>query len=68
MFKYKIPIETGRWQNIAGNDKICTICRETIRDEKHVITIGTIQKIKNTIYIGTLTIEDKTIYMRTRKT
>ena len=37
MFKYKIPIETGRWQNIAGNDKICTICRETIRDEFHYL-------------------------------
>ena len=29
----KFPIETGRWQNIARNDRMCTFCRENIGDE-----------------------------------
>ena len=30
------PIETGRWQNIARNDRICTFCRDNIGDEFHI--------------------------------
>ena len=26
----KFPIETGRWQNIASSDRICTFCRDNI--------------------------------------
>ena len=29
----KFPIETGRWQTSARNDKMCTFCRENIGDE-----------------------------------
>ena len=35
----KFPIETGRWQNIARNDRMCTFCRENIGDEFHYLFI-----------------------------
>ena len=35
----KFPIETGRWQNIARNDGICTFCRDNIWDELHYLFI-----------------------------
>ena len=33
----KFPIETGRCQNIARNDGICTFCRENIGNEFHYL-------------------------------
>ena len=35
----KFPIETGRWQNIARNDRMFTLCRENIGDEIHYLFI-----------------------------
>ena len=35
----KFPIETGRCQNIARNDRICTFCRENIGNEFHYLFI-----------------------------
>ena len=35
----KFPIETGRWQNIARNNRICTFCRDNIGDEFHYLFI-----------------------------
>ena len=35
----KFPIETGEWQNIARNDRMCTFCRENIGDEFHYLFI-----------------------------
>jgi hypothetical protein len=35
----KFPIETGGWQNIARNDRMCTFCRENIGDEFHYLFI-----------------------------
>ena len=35
----KFPIETGRWQHIARNDRICTFCRANIGDEFHFLFI-----------------------------
>jgi hypothetical protein len=35
----KFPIETGRWQNIARNDRMCTFGRENIGDEFHYLFI-----------------------------
>jgi hypothetical protein len=35
----KFPIETGRWQNIARNDRICTFSRDNIGDEFHYLFI-----------------------------
>ena len=35
----KFPIETGRWQNIARNYRICTFCRDNIGDEFHYLFI-----------------------------
>jgi hypothetical protein len=35
----KFPIQTGGWQNIARNDRMCTFCRENIGDEFHYLFI-----------------------------
>jgi hypothetical protein len=35
----KFSIETGRWQNIARNDRICTFCRDNIGDELVIICL-----------------------------
>jgi hypothetical protein len=35
----KFSIETGGWQNIARNDRICTFCRDNIGDEFHYLFI-----------------------------
>jgi hypothetical protein len=31
------PKETGRWQNIDGNERKCNICKSDIGDEMHYI-------------------------------
>jgi len=33
----RFPIETGRWQNIPTQDRICTLCRDNIGDEFHLL-------------------------------
>jgi hypothetical protein len=33
----KMPIETGRWQNISKEDRICHMCREGVGDEYHYL-------------------------------
>lgn len=33
----RFPIETGRWQNIPKQDRICTLCRDNIGDEFHLL-------------------------------
>ena len=33
----RIPIETGRWQNVPKKDRICTLCRKAIGDEFHLL-------------------------------
>jgi len=35
----KFSIETGRWQHIARNDRICTFCRDNIGDEFYYLFI-----------------------------
>lgn len=36
----KIPMETGRWYNIARTDRICTLCNEScIGDEYHYLYV-----------------------------
>jgi hypothetical protein len=32
-----MPIETGRWQNISREDRICHVCREEVGDEYHYL-------------------------------
>ena len=34
---HKLPIETGRWQNIDRNERKCNICKSDIGDEMHYI-------------------------------
>jgi hypothetical protein len=34
----KMPIETGRWQNISREDRICHLCRDGVGDEYHPIS------------------------------
>ena len=31
----RIPIETGRWYNIPKDERVCTLCGQTIGDEFH---------------------------------
>jgi hypothetical protein len=33
----KMPIETGRWQNISRKDRICNLCRDGVGDEYHYL-------------------------------
>ena len=33
----KLPIETGRWFNIKGDDRICHLCKCDVVDEFHYI-------------------------------
>ena len=33
----KMPIETGRWQNISREDRICHLCRDGNGDEYHYL-------------------------------
>ena len=35
----KIPIETGRWNNIPKEDRICNLCKEALGDEFHYLFI-----------------------------
>ena len=35
----RIPIETGRWQNIPRPERICTLCHKFIGDEFHVLFV-----------------------------
>jgi hypothetical protein len=35
----KFPIETGRWQIITRNDRMCTFCGENIGNEFHYLFI-----------------------------
>lgn len=40
MSNFRIPIETGGWQNIAKEDRICSKClRNTIGDEFHYLFV-----------------------------
>jgi hypothetical protein len=32
-----MPIETGRWQNISREDRICHLCRDGNGDEYHYL-------------------------------
>ena len=34
---HKLPIETGRWHNISGQNRICTLCNYEIGDEFHYL-------------------------------
>jgi hypothetical protein len=34
---HKLPIETGRWQNIDKENRICTFCNTAICDELHFL-------------------------------
>lgn len=36
---HKFPIETGRWNNVTKDDRICPYCPETIGDEFHYLFI-----------------------------
>ena len=33
----KMQIETGRWQNISREDRICHLCRDEVGDEYHYL-------------------------------
>ena len=37
----RIPVETGRWQNIPKPDRICTLCRKAVGDEFHLLFLCT---------------------------
>ena len=41
----RLPIETGRWQNIPRHDRICTLCKSNIGDEFHLLFKCTYQNI-----------------------
>jgi recombinational DNA repair protein RecR len=32
-----MPIETGMWQNISREDRICHLCRDEVGDEYHYL-------------------------------
>ncbi|MCW4346540.1 MAG: reverse transcriptase domain-containing protein [Candidatus Thiodiazotropha endolucinida] len=34
---HRLPVETGRWQNIPKDERLCTFCKTTLGDEFHVI-------------------------------
>ena len=34
---HKLPVETGRWENIPLNDRKCTFCNRDIGDEFHYL-------------------------------
>lgn len=36
---HKLPIETGRWNNVPRNQRFCNLCKNNIGDEYHYIMI-----------------------------
>ena len=51
MFKFsddiKIPLETGRWQNIPKEERLCSLCDlNVIGDEFHYLFMCRYQEIK----------------------
>jgi hypothetical protein len=50
----KLPIETGRWNNIARENRKCQLCQENqIGDEFHFIAIISMTKENHTLKNGT---------------
>ena len=35
----RIPIETGRWYNIPKDERVCTLCGQSIGDEFHLLFV-----------------------------
>ena len=43
----KFPIETGRWNGVPKNERICNLCENGIGDEFHYLFICEKQEIKS---------------------
>jgi hypothetical protein len=43
----RIPIETGRWYNIPKDERVCTLCGQSIGDEFHLLFVPAIFFMNN---------------------
>lgn len=41
---HKLPIETGRWNDIERSNRLCNLCKRDIGDEFHYILCCTVLK------------------------
>lgn len=60
----KFPIETGRWNNIPREDRLCSLCSQCIGDEFHYIFMCKSEEISNirTKYLANYFIQSPSIY------
>ena len=45
-FNTKFPIETGRWQRVPKNERICKLCRTGLGDEFNYICLCNCNEVK----------------------